>query len=94
MIYLITAGSVTNKKIKYSLVIMATFEFLMAYDRYVNAGVATWLYNSFEEITCLIHGLIVSSCFRLKPISIRDILGRLITSMRTLAHHQCLITRL
>ena len=94
MIYLITAGNVTNKKIKFTLVIMAIFEFTMAYDRYVNAGVATWLYNSFEEITCLIHGLIISSSFRFKPISIRNILGRLITSMRTLAHHQCLITGL
>jgi hypothetical protein len=90
MIYLITAGSVTNKKIKFTLVIMAIFEFTMAYDRYVNAGVATWLYNSFEEITCLIHGLIVSSCFRLKPISVRDILGRLVAAVRGVSHSYCL----
>jgi len=71
MIYLITAGSVTNKKIKFTLVLMSIFELSMAADRHINAGVATWLYDQFEEITCLIHALIISSSLKLKPIDWR-----------------------
>ena len=92
IIYLITARFVTNKKIKSTLVIMAIFEFTMAYDRYINAGVATWLYNSFEEITCLIHGLIISSSIRFKPIHLGAILGRLTAALRGISHSQCLTT--
>lgn len=92
IIYLITARFVTNKKIKSTLVIMAIFEFLMAYDRYINAGVATWLYDSFEEITCLIHLLIISSSIGFKPICLGAILGRLATALRGISHSQCLTT--
>jgi len=92
IIYLITARFVTNKKIKSTLVIMAIFEFTMAYDRYINAGVATWLYDSFEEITCLIHLLIISSSIRFKPICLGAILGRLAAALRGISHSKCITT--
>ena len=94
IIYLTAAKYVTNKKIKSTLVIMSLFEFTMAYDRYVNPGIATWLYDSFEEITCLIHALIISSSIKLKPINWRDAMGRLIVAMRGLSHSYCLTSRL
>lgn len=94
LIYITTARYVSNKKIKYTLVIMSIFEFTMGYDRYVNAGTATWLYDSFEEITCIIHGLIISSSLKLKPINLGAILGRLTSCLRGLAHSNCLTSHL
>ena len=94
LVYLTAAKYVTNKKIKSTLVIMSLFEFLMAYDRYVNPGIATWLYDSFEEVTCLIHALIISSSLKLKPINCRDAMGRFIVAMRGLSHSYCLVSRL
>lgn len=94
LVYLVTARFVTNKKIKSSLVIMSVFEFLMAMDRYVNAGTATWFYDRFEEVTCVIHGLIISSSLKLKPIGLGEFLGRLVTSLRWISHSYCLTSRL
>jgi len=94
LIYLTAAKYVSNKKIKYTLVIMTAFEFTMAMDRYVNAGTATWLYDNFEIITCLIHFLIISSSLKLRPIEWRELMGRLIAAMRGLSHSYCLTSRL
>jgi hypothetical protein len=90
MIYITTARYVTNKQIKYTLVIMSIFELLMAVDSYANPTTETWLFRNFEEVTLLIHALIVSSCYRLKPIDLGAILGRFINSLRGLAHSNCL----
>jgi hypothetical protein len=87
LVYITIARYLANKKIKSTLVIMAVFQLLMAMDSYVNANVETWLYNSFEEITVLIHILIVSSSLKLKPIDLGAILGRVVTTMRGLSHH-------
>ena len=85
---------VTNKQIKYTLVIMVIFQTIMAIDSYANPTTETWLYRNFEEITVLIHFLIFSSCFRLKPIDLGAILGRIIVAMRGLSYHYCLTSRL
>lgn len=94
MIYITAARYVTNKQIKYTLVIMSIFELLMAVDSYANPTTETWLFRNFEEVTLLIHALIISSCYRLKPIDLGAILGRLIDSLRGLAHSNCLASRL
>ena len=62
------------------------FEFLMAMDRLINAGVETWLYDNFEEITVIIHILIVSSCLKVGAIDLHGILERLISGLRRLSH--------
>lgn len=90
LVYITIARYLTNKKIKSTLVIMAVFQLLMAMDSYVNANVETWLYNSFEEVTVLIHILIVSSSADLKPIDLGAILGRFVNSLRGVAHSLCL----
>jgi hypothetical protein len=94
MIYITTARYVTNKQIKYTVVIMAVFQLFMATDSYANPKTETWLFLNFEEVTLLIHALIVSSCYRIKPIDLGAILGRLINSLRGLAHSNCLAPRL
>lgn len=86
-VYIRIARTLTNKKIKYTLVIMSLFQLLVAMDSYVNPKTETWLFNSFEEITCCIHLLIVSSSVKFKPIDWREFLGRAITAMRGLSHH-------
>jgi hypothetical protein len=94
MVYITTARYVTNKQIKYTVVIIATFQLFMAVDSYVNPTTETWLFRNFEEITLLIHALIISSCYRLKPIDLGAILGRLANMLRSVAHSNCLTSRL
>ena len=94
MIYITTARHVTNKQIKCTLVIMSLFQSLMATDSYANPITETWLFCNFEEITLLLHAAIISSCYRIKPIDLGAILGRLINSLRGLAHSNCLASRL
>ena len=94
MIYIVALRHVTNKQIKYSLAIMAIFQLFMAIDSYANPQTETWLYRNFEEVTILIHCLVVSSCVNFKSIDLGAILGRFIDSLRSLAHSQCLSTRL
>ncbi len=90
VIYITAYRHITNKQIKSTTCIMAIFQLFMAIDSYVNPNTETWLYHNFEEVTLLIHLLIVSSCARLKPIKLGDVLGRFIAAMRGVAHSQCL----
>jgi len=94
LIYVKILTHVTNKQIKTTIGIMSVFQLFMAMDSYANPTIETWLYRNFEEVTILIHCLIVSSCYRLKPINLGSLLGRIIDSLRGLAHSQCLATRL
>jgi len=94
LIYVKILTHVTNKQIKTTIVIMSAFQLFMAMDSYANPTIETWLYRNFEEVTILIHCLIVSSCYRLKPINLGSFLGRFIDSLCGLARSQCLTARL
>ncbi len=84
LVYVITCQNVTNKKVSASCCIMAIFEFLMVLDRYVNAGFETWLYIYFEEITIVIHSLIISSFFKWELTWWRGFLGAINDHVRRL----------
>lgn len=50
-----------KSKIALGCCIMALFQMIMAWDRYDNAGVATWTYSNYENIVSVIHGIIIGS---------------------------------
>lgn len=84
IIYLITARYVNNKRIKYSCVIMALFDFIMASDRIINAGSETWTYQNYEAITCTIHALIICSFVKWGRLGISGRLAKLAARLRSL----------
>jgi len=86
LIYILACLNITNKKVSSTCCIMAIFEFLMIIDRYVNAGIETWVYIYFEEITLIIHSLIISSFFKWKYIRWRECMGSMLNYMRGLLH--------
>ena len=83
LVYLTAASAVTNKKVRYSCVIMALFQFIMATDRKFNSGIETWTYQNYEVITCLIHILIVCSFVKWGELRIMDRLGKLLNRVRS-----------
>ncbi len=84
LIYVVACLSITNKKVSATCCIMAVFEFLMVIDRYANAGIETWLYVHFEEITIVIHSLIISAFINWKLVWWRKGMGYLADCMRRL----------
>lgn len=82
LVYVITYRKITSKKVSATCCIMSIFEFLMLTDRYINAGVETWLYIHFEEITVIIHSLIISSFFEWNFERWRGFLGYIANSVR------------
>ena len=84
IIYLITARHLTNKRIKYSCVIMALFGFIMASDRIINAGTETWTYQNYEAITCTIHALIICSFVKWGDVTIPKRVGNIVSFLRRL----------
>lgn len=81
-------GNVNSVAIKIAVgcCIMATFNLIMAGDRYLNDGIQTWTYRNYELITCLIHGLILSSGVRWQNIRWRKHLEGFASSMRSWLH--------
>jgi len=94
IVYIIACRNITNKKVSATCCIMAIFELSMVIDRYVNAGVETWLYIYFEEITLIIHSLIISAFFKWEFNWRRGAVGSAVDYMRKLLRNMRYASRL
>lgn len=86
-IYIIACLKITNKKVSATCCIMAIFEFTMVIDRLANAGIETWLYIHFEEITLIIHALVISSFFKWELERWRSVMGSIASYVLGVLHY-------
>ncbi len=87
LVYVIACLNITNKKVSATCCIMAIFEFTMVIDRLANAGIETWLYIHFEEITLTIHAIIISSFFKWKLERWRSVMGFIASHVLGVLHY-------
>jgi hypothetical protein len=81
MIYITAAKNISNKKIKHTVILLALFQLSMAMDSQINPLIETWIYIKYEEITALLHLLVIGSSLKLKPIDWHGIARRFISQL-------------